>query len=75
MFQELIAKLHVRTGRKVVVNEYDKPIVNYLEELPIAHLNRQLLKSFYGILKPFDKHLEFVGSVRTVESSFFTWSL
>ena len=62
MFQELIEKLHVKTGRKVVVlvDEYDKPIVDYLEELPIAHLNRQLLKSFYGILKPSDEHLEFV---------------
>jgi hypothetical protein len=62
MFQELIEKLHIKTGRKVVVlvDEYDKPIVDYLEELPIAHLNRQLLKSFYGILKPSDEHLEFV---------------
>ena len=62
MFQELIEKLHVKTGRKVVVlvDEYDKPIVDYLEELPIAHLNRQLLKTFYGILKPSDEHLEFV---------------
>ena len=62
IFQELIEKLHVKTGRKVVVlvDEYDKPIVDYLEELPIAHLNRQLLKSFYGILKPSDEHLEFV---------------
>lgn len=62
MFQELIEKLHIKTGRKVVVlvDEYDKPIVDYLEELPIAHQNRQLLKSFYGILKPSDEHLEFV---------------
>jgi Predicted AAA-ATPase/PD-(D/E)XK nuclease superfamily len=62
MFQELIQKLHSKTGRKVVVliDEYDKPIVDYLEELETAEINRNILKSFYGILKPADEHLEFV---------------
>jgi Predicted AAA-ATPase/PD-(D/E)XK nuclease superfamily len=61
-FQELIQKLHYKTGRKVVVliDEYDKPIVDYLEELETAEINRKILKSFYGILKPADEHLEFV---------------
>ncbi len=61
-FQELIQKIHAKTGRKVVVliDEYDKPIVDYLEELETAEINRKILKSFYGILKPADEHLEFV---------------
>jgi len=62
IFQELIKKLHLKTGRKVVVliDEYDKPIVDYLEELETAESNRDILKSFYGILKPADEHLELV---------------
>jgi len=62
LFQELIRKLHVKTGRKVVVliDEYDKPIVDFLEDLPTAQTNRDILKSFYGILKPADEHLELV---------------
>ena len=62
LFQEIIRKLHAKAGRKVVVliDEYDKPIVDFLEDLPTAQTNRDILKSFYGILKPADEHLELV---------------
>ncbi|MCP4396928.1 MAG: ATP-binding protein [bacterium] len=56
-FQELIHKLHNITGKSVVVlvDEYDKPMIDHLgrneERLNIAKANRDILKSFFGVLK------------------------
>ncbi len=59
---ELIIKLHELTGSQAVVliDEYDKPIVDNLENIPQAEENRDILKDFYGVLKPLDPHLKFV---------------
>ncbi|MCP4395895.1 MAG: AAA family ATPase, partial [bacterium] len=56
-FKELIVRLHQKTGTSVVVliDEYDKPIVDHLgkgpRDLKTARANRDLLKSFFGVLK------------------------
>jgi hypothetical protein len=54
-FEELIHKLQEKIGEQVVilVDEYDKPITDYLEqkEESISLQNRDILRSFYGILK------------------------
>lgn len=56
-FQELVLALKQKTGMPVavLVDEYDKPIIAHLgrgrEELDIARANRDILKSFFGVLK------------------------
>ncbi len=56
-FQELIATLYKKMGGPVVVliDEYDKPILDHLGKGPghldVAKANREILKSFFGILK------------------------
>ncbi len=56
-FFELILSLHKHAGMPVVVliDEYDKPIIDHLgkgdEHLRIAKANRDVLKSFFGVLK------------------------
>ncbi len=62
LFSELIKKLHKKTGKKVVIliDEYDKPIVDFLDEIGKAEIHRDILKSFYGILKPNDEHIKFL---------------
>ncbi len=59
---ELIGKLHRQTGRKVVVlvDEYDKPILDGLEQPELARTMRDFLAGLYSPLKSEDEHLHFV---------------
>jgi hypothetical protein len=60
-FAELITKLSQSVGKVVVlIDEYDKPILDYLEEEEKAKTHRDILKNFYSVLKPLDPHLKFV---------------
>ena len=59
--RRLITALHERTGRGVVVlvDEYDKPILDALEEPELARRNRNLLRGLYGTIKDCDAHVRF----------------
>ena len=46
-----VAKTHPAGRVAVLVDEYDKPIIDYLEDLPKAEANRDVLKTFYSVLK------------------------
>ncbi len=62
-FRELLRRLHEAEGNRVVVliDEYDKPIIDYLgEEIALAKANQKVLKNFYSILKDSDPHLRLV---------------
>ena len=58
----LIEALHERSGRRVavLVDEYDKPIVDNLETSEIARSNRDFLSGLYGTFKACDAHIRFV---------------
>lgn len=59
---ELIEALRYRSGSKVVVliDEYDKPILDKIEEPEEAKRIREVLKNLYSVLKPLDRYLKFV---------------
>ncbi|MEY5048101.1 MAG: hypothetical protein RLZZ175_1460 [Bacteroidota bacterium] len=61
-FQELIHKTVELYGKKVVilVDEYDKPVIDYLDNLEVAYQNRAILKQFYSVLKDNDQNVEFL---------------
>ena len=61
-FGELIRQVQRQTGQAVVVlvDEYDKPILDNLTDAPVAAAMREGLRDFYSVLKGADAHLKFV---------------
>ena len=63
-FNELIEKTIEKTGKQVVVliDEYDKPIVDYLDpyDLTKANEQRDTMKQFFSILKNASGHIRFL---------------
>ena len=59
--QAVLYHLHHATGRQVVVlvDEYDKPILDVLHDPDLATANRDYLRGFYGIIKGSAKHVRF----------------
>ncbi|NQY75012.1 MAG: ATP-binding protein [Candidatus Margulisbacteria bacterium] len=57
----LIKELSSTVGHVVVlIDEYDKPIIDQLNNTEVAKQNREILKDFYGVLKAQDEHIRFV---------------
>jgi hypothetical protein len=59
-FIELIRKLSEKDKVVVLVDEYDKPIINHIENQDIAKKNRNILRTFYEVIKGADEYLKFV---------------
>jgi Predicted AAA-ATPase/PD-(D/E)XK nuclease superfamily len=62
-FKELIQKAAEKQGKVVIlIDEYDRPIIDFLglDELHIANENRNILKSFFSVLKSEDANIRFL---------------
>ena len=60
-FARLLEALHSRAGQPVAVliDEYDKPILDALEVPDIARANRDFLRGLYAVVKDCDAHIRF----------------
>ena len=60
-FAYLLEALHRQTGQRVavLVDEYDKPILDVLEDRETARANRDYLRGLYGVIKDSDAHVRF----------------
>ena len=60
--RSLLDRLHDKTGKRVVVlvDEYDKPILDVLDKPEMANANREYLRGFYGVIKDSADHVRFV---------------
>ena len=61
-FAQLIEQARAQTGERVVVliDEYDKPILDNITDSACATAMREALKNLYSVLKDSDAHLKFV---------------
>ena len=59
MFKHLVESLYAKYGQRAVVliDEYDKPILDHLKNFDVAEANREVLRGFYGVLKSMDPYL------------------
>ena len=76
-FRRLLEALHRRSGRRVVVlvDEYDKPILDALEAPETARANRDYLRGLYSVVKTGDAHVRFsflTGVSRFAKVSLFS---
>ncbi|KZX15805.1 putative AAA-ATPase [Methanobrevibacter cuticularis] len=61
-FAEIIEELYKKTNKRVVVliDEYDKPIIDNISEKEILNGNQKILRSFYNVLKGADQYIKFI---------------
>lgn len=60
-FLQIIKKVYDKTGKRVVilVDEYDKPLIQTIDAPETQDLIRRKLKPFYGVLKTMDEYIQF----------------
>ncbi len=61
-FGQLLEKMSQKQKVAILIDEYDKPITEYIEaeEIETAKKIRKVLKNFYGVIKASDAYLRFV---------------
>ena len=60
LFTQLLTKLRKQGPVVVLIDEYDKPLVNTLHDPEQFAENRHLMSQFYSVLKSFDADIRFV---------------
>lgn len=58
-FSELIEKLSERGQVAILIDEYDKPIIDKITDQALALSNREILREFYSVIKASDRHIKF----------------
>ena len=58
-FAELIRKLSTINPVVILVDEYDKPIIDMVDRKHVALINRDILRNFYSTIKGSDEYLRF----------------
>ncbi len=62
LFYFLVQRLSQKYNSPVVIliDEYDKPIIDHIEYLDVANHNREVLRDFFSVVKSLDQYIEFM---------------
>jgi predicted AAA-ATPase/PD-(D/E)XK nuclease superfamily protein len=74
-FKELVVQLAKKHTVVVLIDEYDKPILDHLKDIEQAKAQRDALKSFYDVLKGLDEYLRAIfitGVTKFAKTSLFS---
>jgi len=74
-FSELISKLSQKNKVVILIDEYDKPILDYIDQPEEAGMRREVLKNLYSVIKGSDQYLRFVlltGVSKFAKTSIFS---
>lgn len=60
-FAGVVERAYLKTGQRVVIliDEFDKPLLQTLQQEELQTQLRNMLKPFYGVLKSMDKYIRF----------------
>ena len=60
-FADLIVQIHKQSNQPLVIliDEYDKPILDAIKQPDIARENRDFLRGFYSTIKDYDAYIKF----------------
>ncbi len=74
-FAELIRKASEKGKVVILIDEYDKPVIDYLDNIPLAEANRSVMKTFYSVIKGSDAYIRLLlitGVSRFTKVSIFS---
>ena len=61
-FRALLMEAFHQTGRRsvILVDEYDKPLLDLVENRELQEHNKEVFKGFFSTLKSFDEYIQFI---------------
>jgi Predicted AAA-ATPase/PD-(D/E)XK nuclease superfamily len=71
----LIKRLSIKNKVVLLIDEYDKPILDHLHNIEMARAQREVLRSFYDVLKGLDQYLRAIfitGVTKFSKTSLFS---
>ncbi|MFH1643669.1 MAG: AAA family ATPase, partial [bacterium] len=74
-FSKIIKELSKKNKVVIIIDEYDKPILDNISDLKSAEKTREILRNFYSTFKDLDQYLKFIfltGVTRFSKVSLFS---